>query len=63
MEKYGSWDLFKHKVRAKWGKLTDDDLTQIDGSRKQLVERLEFRYGWKTAHAEEVVRQFERKLK
>lgn len=33
----GNWKQFKGKVKEKWGKLTDDDLTVIEGKRDQLV--------------------------
>jgi uncharacterized protein YjbJ (UPF0337 family) len=36
----------KGKVREQWGKLTDDDLDQIQGKSEQLVGRLQERYGW-----------------
>ena len=29
----GNWKEVKGKVKEKWGKLTDDDLTAIDGQR------------------------------
>lgn len=35
----------KGKVKEKWGKLTDEDLTAINGHRKQLEDRLQQRYG------------------
>jgi len=34
------------KVKEKWGKLTDDDLTAIAGQRDQLEGRLQERYGY-----------------
>ena len=34
------------KVKEKWGKLTDDDLAQINGSREQLEGKLQARYGY-----------------
>ena len=33
----GDWKQFKGKVKEKWGKLTDDDLTTIAGKRDQLA--------------------------
>jgi uncharacterized protein YjbJ (UPF0337 family) len=29
----GSWKQLQGKIKAKWGKLTDDDLTAINGRR------------------------------
>jgi uncharacterized protein YjbJ (UPF0337 family) len=33
------------KVKEKWGKLTDDDLTAINGRRDQLEGKIQERYG------------------
>ena len=41
----GKWKQLGGKVREKWGKLTDDDLEVIAGTRDQLVGRLQERYG------------------
>ena len=32
----GNWKQVKGKVKEKWGNLTDDDLTAINGQRDQL---------------------------
>ncbi len=42
----GQWKQMRGKVHEWWGKLTDDDLDQINGKRDQLVGRLQERYGW-----------------
>jgi uncharacterized protein YjbJ (UPF0337 family) len=34
----GNWKQVKGMVKAKWGKLTDDDLTLINGRRDQLEQ-------------------------
>ena len=34
------------KVKEKWGDLTDDDLTRINGQKDQLVGKLQERYGY-----------------
>ena len=41
----GNWKQFTGKVKEKWGKLTDDDLTAIAGKKDQLVGRIQERYG------------------
>jgi uncharacterized protein YjbJ (UPF0337 family) len=41
----GKWKQLKGSVKAKWGKLTDDDLDVIDGEREQLIGRIQERYG------------------
>ena len=35
----GSWKQLEGKVKAKWGKLTADDLTAINGRREELEGR------------------------
>ena len=41
----GNWKQTKGKIKEKWGKLTDDDLTQINGKREQFEGKLQERYG------------------
>jgi uncharacterized protein YjbJ (UPF0337 family) len=36
----------KGKVKEKWGNLTDDDLTAINGRRDQLEGKIQERYGF-----------------
>ena len=36
----GNWKQIKGNVKTKWGKLTDDDLTAINGKREQLEGKL-----------------------
>ena len=55
----GEWKQFKGKVKEKWGKLTDDDLTYIDGKRDRLVGRLQGRYGIARDMAEKQLKDLE----
>jgi uncharacterized protein YjbJ (UPF0337 family) len=41
----GSWKQLHGKVKAKWGKLTDHDLTAINGRREELEGKLQQLYG------------------
>jgi uncharacterized protein YjbJ (UPF0337 family) len=41
----GNWKQAKGEIKEKWGKLTDDDLIQIDGQREQLEGIIQQRYG------------------
>ena len=41
----GNWKQVEGKVKAKWGKLTDDDLTAINGRREELEGKIQERYG------------------
>jgi uncharacterized protein YjbJ (UPF0337 family) len=51
----GQWTQFKGRVREQWGKLTDDDLDQIQGKSEQLIGRLQERYGWAREQAQREV--------
>ena len=54
----GNWKEFKGQVKQQWGKLTDDDLTQIDGKREELVGRIQSRYGYEKDQAEKELDTF-----
>lgn len=41
----GRWQQLSGKIKQKWGKLTDDDLTRAAGDREYLVGRLHEQYG------------------
>jgi uncharacterized protein YjbJ (UPF0337 family) len=41
----GNWKQTTGKIKEKWGKLTDDDLTQINGKREQFEGKIQERYG------------------
>ena len=42
----GNWKDLKGKVKEQWGKLTDDDLTIINGKREQLEGKIQEKYGY-----------------
>jgi len=56
------WPRLQGKLRAKWGKLTYDDVSFADGDRAYLVGRLRARYGFAAAEAETKIAAFERLL-
>jgi uncharacterized protein YjbJ (UPF0337 family) len=41
----GNWKQWSGRIREKWGKLTDDELTTAAGRREQLSGLLQERYG------------------
>jgi uncharacterized protein YjbJ (UPF0337 family) len=51
----GNWKQVSGKVKEKWGKLTDDDITVIGGKQDQLVGRIQERYGIAKDEAERQV--------
>ena len=46
------WRQRKGSIQKKWGEITDDDMTQIDGEREKLVGKLQERYGYAREKAE-----------
>jgi uncharacterized protein YjbJ (UPF0337 family) len=57
----GQWKQLKGKVKEQWGKLTDDDLTRLEGDQEQLAGRIQERYGVAKEEAERQVREFRSK--
>ncbi len=56
----GKWDQFKGSAKQRWGKLTDDDISKINGSRDQLVGRIVERYGIAKEQAEKEIEDWGR---
>ena len=58
----GNWKQFAGKAKESWGKLTDDDITVVDGKREQLLGRIQERYGIAKDEAEKQVKAWESRL-
>jgi uncharacterized protein YjbJ (UPF0337 family) len=56
----GNWKQFTGKVKAQWGKLTDDQITQINGHREQLVGKIQEAYGIGQDEADRQVKEWEK---
>ncbi len=54
-ELQGKWKQMKGSIKERWGKLTDDDVTMIDGQSDQLIGRIQERYGIAKAEAQKQV--------
>jgi uncharacterized protein YjbJ (UPF0337 family) len=54
----GRWTQLKGDIRSKWGKLTDDDVTQIQGDTEKMIGKLQERYGLKREQAERDLNDF-----
>jgi len=59
----GNWKQVSGKIKEKWGKLTDDDLTAIAGMRDQLAGKLQQRYGYAKEKVDKELDDFARTLK
>lgn len=54
----GKWNQIKGKVKAKWGKLTDDDLQQVEGNQDKLIGKIQERYGKEKEEAKKEFNQW-----
>ena len=54
----GNWNQLKGKIKEKWGKLNEDDLTIIEGKKDQLIGKLQEQYGYEKTKAEKEVEDF-----
>lgn len=54
----GMWKQIEGKVKQQWGKLTDDDLQQLEGHSEQLAGKLQERYGLAKEEAERQAKEF-----
>jgi uncharacterized protein YjbJ (UPF0337 family) len=51
----GQWTQLKGKLRQQWGKLTDDEIDQMQGNAEILIGKLQERYGYERERAEQEV--------
>jgi uncharacterized protein YjbJ (UPF0337 family) len=54
----GNWHQIKGKLKAQWGKLTDDDLKVVEGHSEVLAGKLQERYGIAKDEADRQVKEF-----
>jgi len=57
------WSLLPKRIKAKWDKLTDEDVNRREGHRDYLVDKLQQRYGIAKEKARVEVKEFERSLR
>jgi len=55
----GKWKELKGSAKEKWGKLTDDELTQLKGKRDRLAGMIQNKYGVAKEEAEKQIQEFE----
>ncbi|CAN5621383.1 CsbD family protein [soil metagenome] len=51
----GSWKQMQGEAKKRWGKLTDDEVTQLEGNRDKLVGSVQEKYGIAREQAEREV--------
>ena len=53
----GKWKEMKGRVREQYGKLTDDELTEIKGNSEKLSGKLQAKYGFAKDEADKKVNE------
>lgn len=56
----GNWKEIKGNIQKQWGKLTNDHLDQINGSRENLSGALQKNYGIAREEAEKQMKEWEK---
>lgn len=54
----GNFKQLKGKIKEQWGKLTDDEIDQLEGNAEILAGKLQERYGLAQEDAERQAREF-----
>lgn len=55
---HGNFTQLKGKIKQQWGKLTDDEIDQMEGHAEILAGKLEERYGLARDEAERQAKEF-----
>jgi len=55
----GKWRQVRGHVKKQWGKLTDDDLEQVEGDYDKLLGKIQERYGIAREEAERRLKEFD----
>ena len=58
----GQWKQLAGRLKAKWGKLTDDDLKVAEGNSEYLAGKIQERYGVAKDEAHKQVKEFDSTL-
>lgn len=56
----GKWKQFRGEIQSRWGKLTDDDLDEINGDMTKLAGKLQETYGLTQQDVEKQLRDIEK---
>lgn len=54
----GKWNQVKGEIKKRWGRLTDDDLMEVEGNYDKLVGKIQERHG----ESEERIREWMRDI-
>jgi len=59
----GKWKQIRGEAKKRWGKLTDDELMQVNGDREILAGRIQEKYGIAKKEAHQEIDDWADKLK
>jgi uncharacterized protein YjbJ (UPF0337 family) len=54
----GRWHQVRGDIRKRWGKLTDNDILEIEGHLEKMIGKLQERYGFNREEAEKQINEF-----
>ncbi len=54
----GQWDEVRDKIHARWDKITEEDVDQINGNHDRFINLLEERYGIAKDEAEDQLQRY-----
>lgn len=54
----GKWKEIKGGIKEKWGKLTDDEITRVEGSEEKFIGMLQTKYGYSKDEAQREYNSF-----
>ena len=55
----GTFTQLKGKIKEQWGKLTDDEIDELEGKSEILAGKLQERYGLSREDAERQAKEFQ----
>jgi uncharacterized protein YjbJ (UPF0337 family) len=59
----GKWKQFAGTAQSNWGKLTNDEVDEIEGDREALIGKLQEHYGYARSEAEDEIDEWASSLK
>ncbi|MEO8402524.1 MAG: CsbD family protein, partial [Gammaproteobacteria bacterium] len=54
----GKWKEIKGGIKQKWGKFTDDEVAQMQGSYEELLGNVQKKYGYQKEQAKQEIDEF-----
>ncbi len=57
----GNWNELKGQIKQQWGKITDNDISQLEGTYDELAGLLEKNYGYRKEEVEKEIEKFIKK--